>query len=219
MGLKAPKTSEFKAQEPLEAGTYAARVVQVIDLGLQAQMAWQGQQKPPAPMISITYELCDEFMKDENGEDMEDKPRWISEMFALRSLSSDRAKSTERYKVFDPNNLFGGDFSKCLNSPVMVTVVNNKKGDRVYNNVGTVSAMREKEAKKCPELVNKAVFFDLDNPDIEVFNSLPSFVKEKIKANLEYNGSALQKLLGNTEQTQEVKSEVNYEESEENSPY
>lgn len=221
MSLKAPKTSSsnnnnnFKAQEPLEAGTYQARVVQVIDLGLQPQRPWQGQEKPPSYQISITYELVDEFMKDEDGNDMEDKPRWISEILPLRSLSNEKAKSTQRYKVFDPNNVFGGDFTRVVETPVMVTIVNNKSGDRIYNNVGNVSQMKSRDVQRCPALVNPPSVFDLDNPDMEVFNKFPQFIKDKITTNLNYKGSKLESLIGD-------KSDVvreSDEGEEENAPY
>ena len=41
----------------LETGTYAARIVQIIGLGVQERRPFQGEQKPPAPFIRITFEL------------------------------------------------------------------------------------------------------------------------------------------------------------------
>lgn len=215
MSLKAPVTENknFKAQEPLEPGTYSARVVQIIDMGLQPQREWMGKAKPPAQVINITYELSDEFMKDEDGNDIEDKPRWISEMIPLRSLSSDKATSTIRYRVFDPDNVFDGDFSQCIEVPVMVTIANNQKDGRIYNNIAAVGQMRERDAKRCPPLVNKGGCFILDKPNLEMFNSFPKFIKEKITKNLNYNGSVLQKML-----SEEVSEEVE-EKEEENSPF
>src|SRR5690554_5331156 len=111
--------------EPMEPGTYPARVVQIIDLGLQNQRPFQGQEKPPAREIAITYEFVDEFMKDENGEDQEDKPRWLTEIMPLHNLSSERAKSTQRYNALDPNMVYDGDFSQLVDTPCNVTVVQN----------------------------------------------------------------------------------------------
>ena len=201
MALKAPKGNDksFTPQENLEPGTYKARLVQLIDLGLQPQRPYQGQEKKPAYEIMLTYELVDEFMKDENGEDIEDKPRWISESFALHSLSNDRAKSTKRYEAFDKEHEFDGDFTKCVGQPVLVTIVNNKVGDKVYDNVANLAAMRAKDAANCPELVNGTKVFDLSSPDMEVFNALPQWLQDKIKGNLEFNGSALSKKLGGAE--------------------
>jgi hypothetical protein len=46
------------------------------------------------------------------------------------------------------------------------------------------------------ELKNETVVFSLDEPDLEVFNALPEFLQEKIKGNINYQGSALATLLG-----------------------
>lgn len=199
MGLNAKQIKRERTgpkAEPLEPDVYRARLVQVIDLGLQPQRPYQGKEKPPAHEIMLTYEFCDEFMKDENGDDIEDKPRWLSETLPFYGLFADKAKSTQRYYAFDPDEAFGGDFAKCIGVPVNVTVVNNISGDTVYNNVGNVAAMSGKKAAQCPELVNPSKVFDLDNPDMEVFNSLPDWIQEKIKGNLNYQGSPLQKALG-----------------------
>jgi hypothetical protein len=68
--------------------------------------------------------------------------------------------------------------------------------------VAGVSAMSAKKAEKLPKVINEAKFFDLDNPDVKVFNSLPKWIQEKIKSNLNYNGSALQHLLSDQVKTE-----------------
>lgn len=184
-------------QPNIEPGTYPARLVQIIDLGLQAQRPYKGQDKPPVQEIMLTYELVDTFMVDKDGNDVEDKPRWISETLPFYGLYADKAKSTQRYTALDPNGDYDGDFSKAIGQPINVTIVNNPgKDGKVYDNVGTVSTMRQKDADKCPELQNPTKVFDLDAPDMDVFNSLPQWIQDKIKENLNYEGSALQKLAG-----------------------
>ena len=200
MALKAPQGNgggkQFAPQENIKPGTYPARVVQLIDFGLQPQRPYMGQEKKPAYELGITYELVDEFMKDEEGNDIEDKPRWISETLPVHPLVADKAKSTQRYTTFDPDLVQKGDFSFLLDKPCNVTVVNNKSGDKVYDNVASISAMRQRDADKCPKLKNPAKMFDLDNPDLTIFNSFPKWIQEKIQGNLNYKGSRLEKLLG-----------------------
>lgn len=204
MSLKANKESggNFKRVEQpvLEPGNYPGRVVQIIDLGLQAQRPYQGKDKPPAHELMLTYEFVDCFMVDENGKEVEEKPRWISETFPLRALDQDKAKSTQRYKALDPSGAANGDFGKFLETPVNVTVVHggiNGKTNKPYENVGNISAMRARDADKCPPLVNPARLFDLSEPSLDVFNALPEWLREKIKGNLNYAGSRLEALLGN----------------------
>ncbi len=202
MTLKANETfnNNKKAQAPIDAGTYPGQTVQIIDLGLQPQ-EYLGETKDPKNEIMTTYELADEFMKDEEGNDIEDKPRWVSETFTLNSLNSDKAKSTQRYYALDPNVKYGGDWSKLLETPASITVVQKpgkgKNAGKVYNNIGSVSAMRPRDAERLPKLKNDAKFFTLDDPDIEIFMSLPDWVKDKIKKGLEFKGSKLDNLIQN----------------------
>ncbi len=192
-------TSKRVEQPVLDVGNYPGRLVQIIDLGVQPQRPYQGQEKPPAHEIMLTYELVDSFMVDENGKELEDKPRWISETFPLRSLEADKAKSTQRYKALDPSGEYAGDFSQCIGAPVNVTIVHggvNKNTNKPYENVGNISTMRARDAEKCPELVNPPKVFDLDNPDMKVFSALPQWLQEKIKGNLHYKGSKLAALAG-----------------------
>ena len=199
MGLNAKKVGggggNRTPQANIEPGTYPARLVQIIDLGLQAQRPYQGKDKAPAQEIMLTYELVDTFMLDENGEELTDKPRWISETLPFYGLYADKAKSTQRYNAIDPNGDFDGDFTKAIGQPINVTIVNNAVGDKVYDNIATISAMRPRDADKCPELVNPSKLFDLDAPDLEVFNALPEWLRDKIKTNLNYKGSPLEQLL------------------------
>jgi hypothetical protein len=200
MGLNASKVkggNANKVEQPvMEAGTYPARLVQVIDFGLQPQRAFKGEAKPPAHEISTTYEFVDCFMVDEKGNDIEDKPRWVSETFPLRNIMADLATSTKRAKALDPENVHEGNWPALLGSPVNVTVVINESKGKVYTNIASTATMRAKDAQKCPELKNDTKFFDLSDPDIEVFNSLPEWIREKIKGNLNYAGSKLEALLG-----------------------
>ena len=179
----------------LEPATYPARLVVVADLGLQPQRPWQGKEKPPAYEILTTYELVDEFMQDEDGNELTDKPRWLSETFPLYSLSSERAKSTVRYNALDPNGTIGGEWAHLITIPCLVTTVNNpgkgKNADKTYTNIANVAGMRAKDRENVPELVNKSVVFDLDDPCIAEFDQLPQWVQDKIKAGLEYPGSEL----------------------------
>jgi len=198
MGLKAnqPATDNHIPQPVIDVGNYPARIAQIIDLGLQAQRPYKGKEKPPANEVMLTYELVDCFMVDEEGTEMEDKPRWLSEQIPLHSINADKAKSTARYNAADPNNAYNGDFSKLGGVAVNVAVVHNKTGDKIYTNIAGISTMRPRDAEKCPDLKKPAKVFDLDDPDMEIFGSLPQWVQDKIKGNLRFNGSKLQAALG-----------------------
>lgn len=213
MSLNAKKISSKggSKQQPLEPGSYPARLVSIVGLGLQEQRPYLGQAKDPAYEINITYELLDEFMVDEEGNPDETKPRWISETIPLFNLAADRAKSTKRYLALDKDQAYEGDWTQLLGKACSVTIVQNpgkgQNAGKVYNNVAEISAMRPKDEENAAPLVNDAFFFDYETPDMEVFGRLPDFIKERITSNLEFEGSQLQEALGaasNSEQETEV---------------
>lgn len=190
----------------LEPDTYLARLVVVADLGLQAQRPYKGEEKPPAYEILTTYELVDQFMKDEDGNDIKDKPRWVSEKFALYPLTSDRATSTKRYDGIDPRHTAGGDWASLVGEACLLTLVNNPGSGvhqgKVFTNIANVGAVPSAMRSGIPPLVNDPVVFDMDDPDLDAFNALPEWVQNRIKEGLEFKGSALEGLLGGeTEQS------------------
>lgn len=196
--LPVAQSNNFKRPDPLEAGTYPARLVQVILMGIQKERPYLGEEKAPRLHIRLTYEFLDEFMKDEDGNDLEDKPRWLSEEIPFLSLNADLAKSTKRYYALDPESRANGDWLELLGAPCMVTVVqeaSKKDASVIYNNIASVSAMRPKEAAKAEELKNPSVAFDFYAPDKEVWDTLPGWLQDKIKEAIDYSGSDLEKLL------------------------
>jgi hypothetical protein len=212
MSVKANETknSSKSIAETLDSGTYPGRLVQVVDIGLQPSRPYQGKEKPPAYMIVTTWELSDEFMRDEDGSELKDRPRWYSERFPLFSLMAERATSTQRYNALDPEHKYGGDWSKLLGSPAMITLVVVKgKNGKVYSNIAGIAPVRPKQAHSMPPLVNPPIVFDMDNPSVEAFKSLPEWMQKLIQTGLEYKGSKLDKLLsGDKTEPQKAQKEL-----------
>jgi hypothetical protein len=182
-----------------------ARVVQVIDLGVQAQRPYKGTEKPPIQEIMVTYELGTEFLLDEDGNEDTSKPRWVSERLPLYNLAADKAKSTKRYMALDPAKKYGGDWTQLLGAGCLVAIVNNEKDGRTYNNVGGISPALK--GVPIPELVNEPKFFDQDNPDLEVFSSLPDWIQGIIRDGLGFPGSKLDGMLAGEPDTPKEEAE------------
>lgn len=210
-------------QENLAPGAQPARVAQVIDLGVQPQRPYQGQEKPPIHMIYMTYELSHVFMKDEEGNELADKPRWISEDMPFHSLKADRARSTKRYRAIDPTESKGGDFTLLPSMACQVVIVNNpgkgKNVGKVFDNIADVTAAPNMPGYVQPELVNPPRVFVLDDPDMDVFTALPEWLQDKIKANLEYKGSKLQALLEGSTDAPEPAEDAPVPEDNNDNPY
>lgn len=202
MAIRAKKSEGSGTVAPaLEPGTYPARLVQIIVLGTQPQRPYQGQPRDPAEDIMLTYELADEFLQDEDGNDIEDKPRWVSE--TIRFSDSDKAHCAKRYKAFDPNKEDDGDWELQIGKPCMVTLnqyQSGKPGEKVTRN-GVVSAvaMRKKDADKAPPLVNDPKVFNIYEPDEEILKSLPQWLQDKIRLAPEFSGEKNSEVSGDEE--------------------
>ena len=206
--IKPTGNGGFVEQPNLDVDNYPARVVQIIDLGLQDGGEWKGEKKPPANVIRVTYELVDAFMVDKDGNEIEDKPRWISEELKMFSPDADLAKCNKRYKAIDPDCVHDYNWGELLGMPCSVLTVQKVSKGKTYDNVGNVTPYRvSKRNPELPELVNEPKMFDLEEPDLDIFQSLPQWLQDKIKGNLEYKGSALEALLqgGNQKAKEAVK--------------
>ena len=186
-------------QAALPADLYPARVVQVVDLGLQPRKPYKGQPKDPMHHIRITYELSDEYMKDEEGNDREDMPRWLSEKMPFYNIGAEKATSTIRMKAIDAGGVTGDDFTELVGMPcqlVVITAPHPQYAGQEINYVDGVTGPVKVKGYEQPELVNPTTVFLLDEPDMEVWETLPEFLQKLIQSNLEFNGSKLQGVLG-----------------------
>ena len=154
-------------------GSYPARVVQIIDLGMQQQTDWQtGENKTwdngdimLKPEVYITYELPTETITIND----EEKPRWLAKTYILSN--HEKAALTGAMAAC---GVTGTNVADMLDKPVLLTVGTTSGGkDKI---TGVAPMMKGMDV---PPLSNPATVFDLDNPDMEVFEKLPNFIKER----------------------------------------
>ena len=86
-----------------------------------------------------------------------------------------------------------------------------KNAGKERNDIINVSPMTAKAAAKLPELVNPTKLFDFYEPDVEVFNTFPEWLQNKIKGAVDFPGSKLEVLL--EDQPQEERTEEEEEAS------
>jgi hypothetical protein len=208
MSLKAKRvkqTSNSGMSNPvLEPDNYPARLVQVIDMGKRASFF---DPEKINHEINLTYELVSEFMLDDKGQPVEDKPLWLSEVINMvdmpdhmtaAEIYADQFKSkgklVQRCKTFDPKGQLDFDLTAFLGKPCSVTVINyKKKDDTLGMKVGAITGLMK--GMVIAELVNPPKLFSLDEPDMTIFGSLPDWFQDKIKENIEFKGSALENAL------------------------
>jgi hypothetical protein len=202
--------------EVLAPGLYPARLVSVVDCGMQNQRPYQGQEKPPAEELALTYELLDAFMLDEDGQVDKSKPRWITEFVKHYSREAERSTIAKRMNAMDPDNVWGEDWTKFIGHPINLVITITEKKGRKYENVDGMAPMRPQELENAPELVNPPRLFDFDDPDMEVFENLPRFIQKKIKEAINYSTSAVAKALNEGGPASEAPAG---EEAEQENPY
>ena len=219
--MKAKVNNTRSNIDPVAVGTYPSRLVGAIDIGVQPRKPFPGApDKGPINKVVFIYELVDEFLKDADGKDMLDKPRWQSETMAFYGPGAEKSTIGQRFAALDPSNAADGDVAKLIGTPVMVSITHSPKDkDSVYTNVESIAAMRPKDAERCPPLVNKTLVFDMDAPDMEVFDRIPPWIKKLITSALNYEKSPLAALVANAPKKVEAKAAVTKEELEEERPF
>jgi hypothetical protein len=175
---KLSKPTNSATRSRVAEGTYPARLVQIVSLGVQ-EGEWKGERKVN-PKVTLTFELPTETITI-NGEE---QPRWISKEFNL-SLH-EKSSLTPIVKALDPAGQCK-DLSELLGKPCMVQVGSTETG-----NAKITSIVAPMKGMPVAEIYNpaKMLAFDFDNPDLEMFATFPQFMQEKIKSAINYNGFA-----------------------------
>lgn len=162
---------------PIEAGTYPARCVGIIDLGLQHN-DFNGRD---VERVRIIWELPTESTQDDNGDV---KPRWISKPYTA-SLHEKAALRRDldawRGKPFTQEELQGFSLKNILNAPCLLTVIHqeNQQGG-IYAKVGGVSKIMK--GMDVPELDSVPFCFDMEDPDaMTILATLPQWMQDEIR--------------------------------------
>lgn len=158
--------------EPLAEGIYAAVCTQLIDTGLQYNEKFDKTQQK----ITFGWEIIGESI----SVDGEVQPRIkykeytnsLHEKGTLRPMLQ-----SWRGKAFTEEELERFDLMKVLGKPCQLQIIHETRNNRVYTNIASIIAMPKGMAAEATET---PFFFDMDEPDKEVFNRLPQFIKDKI---------------------------------------
>lgn len=173
-----------------EAGTHFARVVGLTDLGHQPGYEYKGEDIASAYKIELTYELVNSLMAD-------GRPHWVSEEVNVNDFEGDgiTSKMMARVRVIDRENDSndGKDLTKLVGKPCMVSIVMNDNGYPKIKGQSAVSGVPS--GVEVPALQNPTQIFDMDEPDMDLWEKFPEFKQGKIKAALNFNETAIAKSL------------------------
>jgi hypothetical protein len=172
--------------ELIPAGTYLARCYSMVQIGT-VEEEFQGLKKM-VNKVRITWELPTELkvFNPEKGE----QPQAISKEFTLsmHEKSSLRAFLTSwRGKGFSEEEAKAFDITKLLGVPCMLSIVHEpgkKDPSKTYDKIASVSTLMK--GVTMPDQINKSFEFTLEKFELEKFDLLPDFLKDKIRQSREY---------------------------------
>ena len=172
------------------AGAYIGRCYSLIDLGTQLSSGQFGEKLQHK--IRIGWEL---FGEDENGQpltvdvDGREMPMTISKSYTVSlheksGLRKDLA--AWRGRDFTDEEAKGFDVSKLIGAYCMVNVTTSETNGKTYSNVAGLTPLPGALKNSKPAPVHEHVVFDLDKPDMAVFNSFHEKLQNAIKASPEW---------------------------------
>lgn len=179
-------TNSGVQRELIPAGNYVARAYQMLHIGTVPEI-YMGEEKL-LNKVRIGWELPTELkvFKPENGE----QPLVISKEFTLsmnEKANLRKMLASWRGKDFSEDEAKRFDILKLLGKPCMLNIIHkpSKDGSKTYQEIGSISPMPK--GMPCPDPINKTEVLAYGSDfDWNLFESLPDFIKTKIKTSDEF---------------------------------
>jgi hypothetical protein len=168
----------------IDAGTYVARCFSMVHIGTVPEL-YMGAEKQ-MNKVRITWELPTELVEIEGKEP---KVRTVSKDFTLSmNEKSNLCKFLQgwRGKGFTAAEAEAFDITVLLGKTCMLSIIHqiNKDGSRTYANINSATTLPK--GVTCEPQVNPNFEFTYENFSWEKFNSLPDYMKDKIRKSQEF---------------------------------
>jgi len=190
MGLTVKASGGASTFKPVPSGMHLARCYRIVDMGTQTT-TWKGQSKQQ-PKVMLQFEVHSE---DSDGNPIvtdKGEPMSISKNFTA-SLGENAILRQElenwRSRAFTADELKGFQLKNVLGAWAMLSVVKEQGNDgNEYTNISSINPVSSQIKKAgLPEGHNQLKIFDLENPDMALFETFGNKIKEKIQATPEWN--------------------------------
>jgi hypothetical protein len=178
-------TTKGTAKELIPAGNYVARCYQMLQIGTVTEDV-NGETKTQHK-VRIGWELPTELKVFDSAKG--EQPLVISKEFTLSMHEKSNLRKTLaswRGKDFSADEAKSFDILKLIGAPCMLNIIHkpSKDGTRMYEEIGSISPMPK--GVTAPEQINPTIVLEYDNFNQSIFESLPDFIKNKIKSSAEY---------------------------------
>ena len=162
----------------LALGAHPSVLVGIIDTGQQPGDVYKGKQKKPYRKIVFMFEMPGQTVEIGGVQ----KPRTYS-------VNCNYVKGGKLEKIvsaLDPQNVHQGDITKLLGTPCLVNIV--MKEDNTDVCFGSCTGLPV--GFPPPQATLPLQLFELSNPDVEMFKTFPTWIREMILNGLDFRGSA-----------------------------
>lgn len=179
-------TSNSQPRELIPAGNYLGRCYQMIEIGTVKETIL-GVEKT-LKKVRIGWELPTELkiFSEERGE----QPRVISKEFTLSMHEKSGLRTvlkSWRGKDFTEDEAKSFDITKLLGVACMINIIHKpSKSDpsKIYEEISGVTGVPK--GITVPDQINQPLCLSYDEFDVELFEKLPDFIKDKMKTSNEY---------------------------------
>lgn len=179
-------TNSGVKRELIPAGNYPAICYQMIEIGTIKELV-MGQEKT-LTKVRIGWELPTETKV--FGEEKGEQPCVISKEYTLsmnEKATLRKMLASWRGKDFTEDEAKKFDVTKLLGVPCIVNII-HKPGTKdpsvSYNEIASVTPIIK--GMVVPKQVNPTFVLSYDNFDMEKFESLPDFIKDKMKTSEQF---------------------------------
>lgn len=187
-------TGSNKEFKPVPEGSHMAVCFRVIDLGTQR---WEYQGEPQiGRKVLIAWELHGEAddgtaLTTDDGLPLSTSKKYTLSLGKKANLRADL--ESWRGKAFTEQEMSGFDVQQLLGAPCMITIKHEKKAEKTYANVASVTRFPAALKNSRPTARNQLQAFNVSEPDMAVFEVLPDWIKEQISQCVEWNKKPEQK--------------------------
>lgn len=195
MGLIAKETGGGGSFTPVPPGMHLARCYRIIDLGTQSSVYLGKSKNLHKVMLQFEVHGEDEAgaaILTEKGEPMSISKNFTMSLGEMATLRKDL--QTWRGREFTSSELEGFELFAVLGVWAMISVIKSAGADgKDYTNIAAIMSV--------PPIIKKAGFpaghnplmvFDIDKPDMDLFESLSKGLQEKIGKSPEWQARGKQ---------------------------
>lgn len=186
---KAKGGADFK---PVPAGVHFAICTQVIDLGIQ-KGAYKGTEKFQQK-VYIKFEIPSERVTYKKGDEEIEGPATVGRTFTNSIGEKSHLRpllEAWRGKTFTAEEEAEFELTSVLGKTCQVSIVHEENNGKTYANINSIiglsteqkAAMKADKKKGKPE--GELIAYSTEFHDAQVFDSLPNWLQEKIRARVD----------------------------------